>query len=112
LLRKGRFDEIFFVGLPGSKARKAIFKIHLQKRKRDSEAFDLGELAKSADGYSGAEIEQAVVSALHESFENKTEMTTDLLVKCVKASPPISVTMAEHIEQLYQWAQGRCVPAD
>lgn len=112
LLRKGRFDEIFFVGLPDRQAREAIFKIHLQKRKRHANAFDLGKLAKTADGYSGAEIEQAIVSALHESFENKTEMTTDLLVKCVKASPPISVTMAEHIEQLYQWENGRCVPAD
>lgn len=112
LLRKGRFDEIFFVGLPGSEARKAIFKIHLQKRKRDADRLDLDKLAKMADGYSGAEIEQAVVSALHESFETKTDINTELLVKCVKASPPISVTMAEHVEQLYQWAQGRCVPAD
>jgi AAA+ superfamily predicted ATPase len=112
LLRKGRFDEIFFVGLPNSQGREAIFKIHLQKRKRDANVFDLTKLAEISKGYSGAEIEQAVISALHESFENKTEINTKLLVKCVKASPPISVTMAEHVEQLYQWAQGRCVAAD
>ena len=111
LLRKGRFDEIFFVRLPGSEAREAIFKIHLKKRKRDVDGLDLDKLAKASDGYSGAEIEQAIVSALHESFENKTKINTELLVKCVKASPPISVTMAEYVEQLYQWAQGRCVPA-
>ena len=70
LLRKGRFDEIFFVNLPGEEARKAIFKIHLAKRKRDPEKFDLEKLAKKSDGYSGAEIEQAVLSALHEAFES------------------------------------------
>ncbi|MHC5082732.1 MAG: AAA family ATPase [Planctomycetota bacterium] len=112
LLRKGRFDEIFFVGLPPAEARKAIFKIHIEKRKRKVDAFDMDALVAASEGYSGAEIEQAVLSALHEAFENKTELDTDLLVKCVKASPPISVTMAEHINQLYQWAEGRCVSAD
>ncbi len=112
LLRKGRFDEIFFVGLPGPEARRAIFKIHLGKRKRDPQGFDLDKLAAIADGYSGAEIEQAVLSALHEAFGNETPLDTDLLIKCVQASPPISVTMAEHIQDLYAWAQGRCVPAD
>ena len=112
LLRKGRFDEIFFVSLPGDEARKAIFKIHLVKRKRDPENFDLNKLAKISDGYSGAEIEQAVLSALHEAFESDKDLDTDLLIKCVQASPPISVTMAEHVQELTDWAQGRCVPAD
>ncbi len=112
LLRKGRFDEIFFVALPGKEARKAIFTIHLMKRKRRPENFDLDKLAKISDGYSGAEIEQAVLSALHEAFENDTDLNTDLLVKCTQASPPISITMAEHVRQLYDWAEGRCVPAD
>ena len=112
LLRKGRFDEIFFVKLPGKEARKAIFNIHLSKRKRDSGQFDLDKLAKISDGYSGAEIEQAILSALHEAFENSTDLDTALLTKCTQASPPISVTMAEHVQELYEWAQGRCVPAD
>ena len=112
LLRKGRFDEIFFVSLPGADARKAIFKIHLTKRKRDPEKFNLDKLAKISDGYSGAEIEQAVLSALHEAFESGTDLDTNLLAKCVQASPPISVTMAEHVHQLNDWAQGRCVLAD
>ena len=112
LLRKGRFDEIFFVSLPGTEARKAIFKIHLSKRKRDPEQFNLDKLAKISDGYSGAEIEQAVLSALHEAFESDTDLDTELLAKCIKASPPISITMAEHVHQLNDWAQGRCVLAD
>jgi SpoVK/Ycf46/Vps4 family AAA+-type ATPase len=112
LLRKGRFDEIFFVSLPGAEARKEIFRIHLGKRKRDPQNFDLDKLAKISDGYSGAEIEQAVLSALHEAFESGKDLNTDLLIKSVQASPPISVTMAEHVQDLYTWAQGRCVPAD
>jgi AAA+ superfamily predicted ATPase len=112
LLRKGRFDEIFFVGLPDKDARKAIFEIHLKKRKRDPQKFNLDKLAKVAEGYSGSEIEQAVLSALHEAFANNTSLDTDLLAKCVEASPPISVTMAEHIQELNRWAKDRCVPAD
>ena len=68
LLRKGRFDEIFFVDLPGLEARHAIFAIHLKKRKRDPKKFDLDALAEASDGFSGAEIEQAIVSALHDAF--------------------------------------------
>lgn len=112
LLRKGRFDEIFFVSLPGGEARKAIFAIHLTKRKRDPHQFDLDKLAEVSEGYSGAEIEQAVLSALHEAFESGTDLNTDLLAKCIQTSPPISVTMAEHVQTLYDWAQGRCVPAE
>lgn len=112
LLRKGRFDEIFFVRLPKKDARKAIFEIHLKKRKRNPEAFDLDKLAKASDGYSGAEIEQAVLSAMHDAFANKIDIDDNLIIKCIKASPPISVTMAEDIQALCQWAEGRCVPAD
>ncbi|MHC4987425.1 MAG: AAA family ATPase [Planctomycetota bacterium] len=112
LLRKGRFDEIFFVRLPDKDARRSIFSIHLKKRKRDPKKFNLEKLAKASDGYSGSEIEQAVLSALHEAFANNKEIDDDLIIKCIKSSPPISVTMAEHIQQLYDWAQDRCVPAD
>lgn len=111
LLRKGRFDEIFFVGLPDKDSRKEIFHIHLTKRKRDPDRFDLNRLSAESEGYSGAEIEQAIVSALHESFADKTEVNTDKVAAALKNSPPLSVTMREKIEDLYAWAEGRCVQA-
>src|ERR1700722_2194428 len=77
LLRKGRFDEIFFVDLPGLEARMQIFQIHLKKRKRDPAKFDLHTLAEAADGFSGAEIEQAISSALYEAFAAKGELKTE-----------------------------------
>ena len=112
LLRKGRFDEIFFVGLPRKPARRKIFEIHIRKRKRDPKQFDLDRLAEESDGYSGAEIEQAVLSALHHAFTDKGKLTTDRIATCLANSPPLSVTMREKIEDLYAWAEGRCVPAD
>lgn len=112
LLRKGRFDEIFFVGLPGPEAREAIFRIHLAKRGRAVEDFDIALLAAAAEGYSGSEIEQAVLSALHEAFDKNTPLDTALLEKAVRSSPPIAVTMAEEVRALYAWANGRCVPAE
>jgi SpoVK/Ycf46/Vps4 family AAA+-type ATPase len=112
LLRKGRFDEIFFIGLPKKEARKKIFGIHLKKRKRQPDKFDLDSLATSSDGYTGAEIEQAIVSSLHIAFAEKGKLTTEMILAQLKESPPLSVTMAERIEELYEWADGRCVPAD
>ena len=112
LLRKGRFDEIFFVDLPRKETRTIIFAIHLKKRKRDPARFDLNALAEAAEGYSGAEIEQAVASALHDAFEAKAELDTERVLKALKISPPLSVTMAERVAALRDWAAGRCVPAD
>jgi SpoVK/Ycf46/Vps4 family AAA+-type ATPase len=112
LLRKGRFDEIFFVDLPGAAARNQIFQIHIKKRGRDPKVFDLAALAEASDGYSGAEIEQAVISALHAAFSGKAELTTAMILKAVSGSPPLSVTMAERVGRLRAWAQGRCVPAE
>ena len=112
LLRKGRFDEIFFVDLPRKETRTIIFAIHLKKRKRDPAKFDLNALAETAEGYSGAEIEQAVASALHDAFEAKAELDTERVLKALKTSPPLSVTMAERVAALRDWAVGRCVPAD
>ena len=112
LLRKGRFDEIFFVDLPEKATRKQIFAIHLKRRRRQPEAFDLDALADTAEGYSGAEIEQAVVSALHEAFAARTDLTTDMVLEALRGSPPLSVTMAERVQALRAWAHGRCVPAD
>ncbi len=112
LLRKGRFDEIFFVDLPNLDARASIFRIHLAKRKRDPNAFDLAELAAASAGYSGAEIEQAVISGLFDAFAAKSELTTQILINTLRHSPPLSVTMAERIDELRSWSKGRCVPAD
>jgi SpoVK/Ycf46/Vps4 family AAA+-type ATPase len=112
LLRKGRFDEIFFVDLPCDASRQKIVEIHLRKRSRDPARFDTARLAKASDGYSGAEIEQAIIASLHEAFTAKADVTTDLIERCLRNSPPLSVTMSERIAGLRSWAKGRCVPAE
>ncbi len=112
LLRKGRFDEIFFVDLPTVAARREIFKIHLSKRGREPDKFDLNTLIEATRGYSGAEIEQGIVAALHEAFAEKTDIDTRRVLKTLSGSPPLSITMAERVGALRRWAQGRCVPAD
>jgi len=112
LLRKGRFDEIFFVDLPGTDTRRDIFEIHLRKRQRDPAQFDLDKLADASEGYSGAEIEQAIVSALHNAFAHRGDIDTNRVLEALKASAPLSVIMAERVEALRAWASGRCVPAD
>jgi SpoVK/Ycf46/Vps4 family AAA+-type ATPase len=112
LLRKGRFDEIFFVDLPTAATRREIFSIHLKKRRREPADFDLEALAKAADGFSGAEIEQAVIAGLHEAFAAGKELRTEHIRRALAGSPPLSVTMAERVAELRGWAAGRCVPAD
>ena len=112
LLRKGRFDEIFFVDLPDEKTRREIFTIHLEKRDRDPRKFDLDALAEASGCYSGAEIEQAIVSALHEAFASHAKLNTDQILSVLAESPPLSRTMAEKVRALRQWAEGRCVPAN
>jgi len=112
LLRKGRFDEIFFVDLPSHEVRKQIFSIHLKKRRRDPDQLDLDRLADASENYSGSEIEQAVISALHAAYAAKADLDTDRVVGALQASPPISATMAEKVAALRHWARGRCVPAD
>ncbi len=112
LMRKGRFDEIFFVDLPKQDVRREIFAIHLKKRKREPKKFDLDALAETSQGYSGSEIEQAVISALHEAYSDKTGLNTDHILSALRASPPLSVTLAEKVQTLRAWAEGRCVPAD
>lgn len=112
LLRKGRFDEIFFVDLPKPNVRMEIFAIHLKKRNREPEKFDLDKLADASEGYSGAEIEQAIISALHEAYAHDSDLDTKRILSALKTSPPLSVTMAESVQNLLAWARGRCVPAD
>jgi ATP-dependent 26S proteasome regulatory subunit len=112
MLRKGRFDEIFFVDLPTVEVRTALFALHLKKRGRDASAFDLASLATATDGFSGAEIEQSIVSALYTAFAQKQELTTEILIAETHSTQPLSVTRAEDIESIREWAKNRAVPAD
>ncbi|KFN50687.1 AAA family ATPase [Arenimonas composti] len=112
LLRKGRFDEIFFVDLPDASARAEIFRIHLHKREVDWEGFSLNALADAAAGFSGAEIEQAVVSALYSAHADGVPVDEDRLIAEIRATRPLSVLMAEQVEAIRAWARERTVPAD
>jgi len=109
LLRKGRFDEIFFVDLPDDSERESIWKIHLGLRKQDAEKFDLLKIVSASDGFSGSEIEQAVVAGLYRALHQKTPLTTDLLIEELTHTMPLSVTRSEDIDQLREMAQGRFV---
>ena len=110
-LRKGRFDEIFYVGLPDAKAREEIFRIHMKKQNIDPSGFDLPLLASSPKRLSGAEIEQAIISALYTAFEEDRELNTEDVVAAVKQTVPLSVTMREDIGMVRRWAKGRARPA-
>jgi SpoVK/Ycf46/Vps4 family AAA+-type ATPase len=110
-LRKGRFDEIFFVDLPTQSEREAVFKIHLSKRKRDLERFDLLQLSKVADGFSGAEIEQALIAAMYDAFAQDREFTQLDIIAAIKATLPLSRTMTEQVTALRDWARQRARPA-
>lgn len=112
LLRKGRFDEIFFVDLPGEEARIAIFRTHLERRKQEPAMFDMPALLAASAGYSGAEIEQAIVSGLHSAFNARKKLSTRHIEDALRGSPPLSVIMADRIRELRTWASTRCVPAE
>jgi AAA+ superfamily predicted ATPase len=111
LLRKGRFDEIFFVDLPDENARRELFELYLAKRGQPSEKFDVGALAAASDGFSGAEIEQAVVSALYGAFSSHGELSTATLLDELSRTRPLSRTMGEQLDALRAWARERTVPA-
>ncbi len=110
LLRKGRFDEILFVDLPDADARREIFEIHLRLKKQDPDAFELESLVIAAGGFSGAEIEQVVVAALYRALFMKRALDTDLLMREIVETVPLSVTRSEAIERLRKHARGRFVP--
>ncbi len=112
LIRKGRLDEIFFVDLPDAESREAIFQIHLAKRELDSAAFDLQALAEASEGFSGSEIEQAVVSALYSHYGTDQKLSTFDLIEELQRTRPLSVVMSEQIHQLRQWASSRTVPVN
>jgi SpoVK/Ycf46/Vps4 family AAA+-type ATPase len=111
LIRKGRFDELFFVDLPIQSERKQIFAIHLARRKRNPAEFDLDRAAAAAKGYSGAEIDAAVQTALYAAFSSKQTVNTQGLLDALKATVPLSTTRAEEIQALRAWARQRAVPA-
>lgn len=111
LLRKGRMDEIFFVDLPDKATRQEIFRIHLEKRDVDTARVDLALLAELSDGFTGAEIEQAVVSARYGARASNKSVDTELLREAIQGTYPISVVMSEHIAALRAWARDRTVPA-
>lgn len=100
LLRKGRFDEIFFVDLPTRDERMAIFAIHLRLRKQDPSQFDLGALADATEGFSGAEIEQAVISALYRSLQKRQPVTAQSIVEAAGNTTPLSVSRAEDVQSV------------
>lgn len=112
LLRKGRFDELFFVDLPGLDARLKILEVHLRRRNLDPKDFDIKLLASHADGFSGAEIEQVVVAALYSAFADKRKIDTQTILNEIADTNPLSVTMAERAADLRHFAKDRFVPAD
>lgn len=107
LLRKGRFDEIFFVDLPGAQERQEIFQIHLKKRHRSPQQFDVELLRQASEGFSGAEIEQVIISALYDAFEHGRPLTTEDVTRSLRETVPLSQTMAEQIAALRKWAETR-----
>ncbi len=111
MLRKGRFDEIFFVDLPVENERRDIFDIHLRRRGRKPDKFHLARLAESSAGMSGAEIEAVVVEALWRAFPQSRELTQDDLAQAIHTTVPLSRTMSENIEALRAWARTRARPA-
>lgn len=111
LLRKGRFDEIFFVDLPAMSERADIVALHLSRRGRDPSNFDVAGLAGATEGFSGAEIEAAIVAALYRAYAAGREVTTEDVLAEVRTTSPLSVTRAEDVAAIRAWAQGRAVPA-
>lgn len=112
LIRKGRVDEIFFIDLPGAAVRRDIFAIHLRRRAFDPEGFDLDGLAEAAEGFSGAEIEQAIVSACYTARERGSGLDGAHLLEELSRTRPLSVVMAEKVAHLRAWAADRTVPAE
>lgn len=107
-LRKGRFDEIFFIDLPNPQEREEIFSIHLRMRRSDTDLYDMADLAARSSGFSGAEIEQAIISAMYEAFADAgREFTQFDLIRAIEATKPLSQSMAEQVTALRDWAQDR-----
>jgi len=108
-LRKGRFDEIFFVDLPNAEEREAIVRIHLKLRRQDPQQFDLQRLVEATEGFSGAEIEQVVIAALYRGLHLKKSLDTELLLKEIGETVPLSISRREDLQRLRERARGRFV---
>lgn len=107
LLRKGRLDEIFFVDLPSAEERREIFVIHIARHKRPVEQFDVFQLAEASKDFSGAEIEEAINSALYDAFYEQRDITTESILATLAQTVPLAKTMDEQINRLRSWAEGR-----
>jgi ATP-dependent 26S proteasome regulatory subunit len=107
LLRKGRLDDIFFVDLPSEAEREEVFRIHIAKRGRDPEKFDLSALVAESRNFSGAEVEEAIISALYDAFYGGTELATEHVLAALRETVPLAKTMEEQISRLRGWADGR-----
>ena len=110
LLRKGRLDEVFFVDLPQARERAEIFSIHLRRLRRDPANFEMKALVQASEGFSGAEIEQAIISAMHDSFVDHRELETRDMIAAMEETVPLSRTMRENIATLRAWAADRARP--
>ncbi len=111
LLRKGRFDDIFFIDLPSDAERKEIFKIHLKKRRRSPARFDIPLCSAESRGFTGSEIEQLVISGLYRAFAEDRDLETGDILAEIKETVPLSETYREHIDALRAWANNRARPA-
>jgi len=112
LVRKGRFDELFFVDLPSTAIREQIFDIHLRVRGQHAQSLNLPDVAAAAEGFSGAEIEQAIVSALYTAHAHNSNLASEHLLAELQRTKPLSVVMSEKVALLRQWAAGRTVACD
>lgn len=111
LIRKGRFDELFFVDLPNAAERRAILALQLRRHRQESAGLDLDQIIEAARGYSGAEIDAALQAAMYACFSEKKPLTTDEILRGLRSTVPLSATRAEEIEELRRWARQRSVPA-
>ena len=107
LLRKGRLDEIFFVDLPSPQERREVFEIHIAKRGRNAAQFDLDKLIEASPGFSGAEIEEAINSALYDAFHARQELNSEHVLAALRQTVPLAKTMDQQINGLRAWADGR-----
>jgi AAA+ superfamily predicted ATPase len=110
LLRKGRFDEVFFVDLPTLSERQQILEIHLRLRKQNPAQFDLARIAEATDGFSGAELEQTIIAALYRALRVKRTLTTDAVIDAARTTVPLSISREEDVSELRELAEGRFVP--
>jgi len=110
-LRKGRFDEIFFVDLPDAEAREKLLHIHLKKRDLNHRNFDLARIVNETFGFSGAEIEQVIISALYRASNNNEAISTMHIIEQIKSTKPLSILKKEEIFSLREWAKERTIPA-